>query len=71
MERKTHTATPQPQFCPACSASYRTLPAVSRRNGRPICPACGLREALEDAGAFYSDLGDAILLMHEARSSRF
>lgn len=34
--------------CPVCGQTYTTRPALSRKdNSTEICPACGLREALE------------------------
>ena len=38
-------------ICPKCGRYYNDHPAISRRNNATeICPECGLREALEDAG---------------------
>lgn len=35
--------------CPLCGKTYTEYPALSRRdNETEICPACGMREALED-----------------------
>ena len=37
--------------CPVCGRTYAGYPALSRRdNATEICPDCGVREALEDAG---------------------
>jgi len=38
-------------FCPKCGKHYKGRPALSRRDNKTnICPACGMMEALEDAG---------------------
>lgn len=40
------------RVCPRCCRPYTAPPALSRRDNRTeICPACGLREALEDLKA--------------------
>lgn len=37
--------------CPVCGKMYSEHPALSRKdNTTEICPACGMNEALEDAG---------------------
>lgn len=38
------------RVCPACNAEYVKRPAVSRVDGRLICPECGIREALDSIG---------------------
>ena len=43
-EMKTNT-------CPKCGHTYQGYPALSRVDNRTkICPDCGIREAMEDAG---------------------
>ncbi len=38
-------------ICPKCGRTYQGYPALSRVDNRTeICPDCGIREALEDAG---------------------
>lgn len=38
------------RVCPKCFKEYDAYPALSRRDNKTeICPACGTREALEDA----------------------
>ena len=39
-------------ICPKCGREYSEPPAVSRRTGEDICPACGTDEALEDARCY-------------------
>ena len=46
--------------CPACGGKYYGDPAVSRRDGRELCPLCGLREALEDAGVSAEQASETI-----------
>ncbi len=37
--------------CPLCGKTYRDAPALSRSdNITPICPDCGIRQALNDLG---------------------
>ena len=37
--------------CPICGKEYSEHPALSRADGlTPICPDCGIREALESIG---------------------
>lgn len=39
------------QECPLCGKTYDEHPAISREDGHlPICPECGIREALTAAG---------------------
>ena len=35
--------------CPKCGRIYMCPPAKSREDGKPICPVCGVVEALEAA----------------------
>ena len=59
--------------CPICKRTYTEPPALSRKDNKTaICPSCGMREALEDAGMIvrpepkwesYSDEG--ILFLRE------
>ena len=35
--------------CPKCGRMYNCPPAKSREDGKPICPVCGVVEALEAA----------------------
>ena len=38
-------------ICPKCGRTYQGYPALSRKDNRTeICPDCGIREALDDAG---------------------
>lgn len=37
--------------CPKCGQEYSAHPSISRRDNQTrICPECGLREAMDDAG---------------------
>ena len=41
----------EPRICPNCGAVYSAPSAISRKDDRtPICPECGIREALESIG---------------------
>ncbi len=35
------------RVCPKCEKGYDGYPAMSRVDGRDICPECGVKEALE------------------------
>ena len=35
--------------CPKCGRMYNCPPAKSRDDGKPICPVCGMLEAMEAA----------------------
>lgn len=38
-------------ICPKCGRNYRAPSAISRVDNRtPICPECGIREALDSIG---------------------
>lgn len=45
------------RICPICGRTYEGAPAMSRRDNKTeICPACGLREALEDFDGYLAGL---------------
>lgn len=37
-----------PNACPMCGRVYCEYPAYSRQDNTPICPECGILEALKD-----------------------
>ena len=37
----------QERICPKCRRVYMCPPAKSREDGKPICPVCGVIEAME------------------------
>ena len=37
------------KICPKCGRIYMCPPAKSRDDGKPICPVCGMLEAMEAA----------------------
>ena len=37
----------QERICPKCGRTYMCPPAKSRDDGKPICPVCGVIEAME------------------------
>lgn len=49
------------RVCPDCGSEYRARPATSRRDGQPICPECGIREALASIGVLNRATQDRIL----------
>ena len=55
-------------ICPKCGQSYTGHPALSRRdNVTPICPDCGIREALESIGVAPEEMEQIIESTHRYR----
>ncbi len=56
------------KMCPKCGRHYNDYPAISRvDNVTEICPDCGVREALEDAGIGPWHRKEIIIQMVKAR----
>ena len=52
--------------CPKCGKTYSAPSAVSRADNRtPICPDCGIREALESIGCNAEEQDHILALVHE------
>ena len=52
--------------CPKCGKSYRAPSALSRADNRtPICPDCGVREALDLFGCSVEEQEHILDLIHE------
>lgn len=44
------------RICPICKKPYSLPPAISRKDNKtPICPLCGMREAINAAYKFKKD----------------
>lgn len=57
--------------CPICRLEYSSPPAISRiDNTTPICPSCGVRQALSDAG-IDEDAQDGIVSLIEAKEVEY
>lgn len=54
-------------ICPNCGKPYHGIPATSRSNGAPICPDCGIREALESVGVCESEREEILGIIHNAQ----
>ena len=55
------------KICPKCGQHYTGHPAISRvDNATPICPECGIREALESIGITPEEQ-EEILDLHRSR----
>ena len=55
--------------CPICGQQYAAPPAVSRLDNKtPICPSCGVRQALSAAG-IDTDAQDGIISLIEAKQA--
>ena len=57
--------------CPICGQQYSAPPAVSRiDNKTPICPSCGVRQALSAAG-IGTDVQDGIINLIETKQAEY
>ena len=57
--------------CTICGLEYISLPAVSRiDNKTPICPSCGVRQALSAAG-IDADAQNDIVSLIEANQAKY
>jgi len=53
------------RVCPKCGQPYTGHPALSRAdNSTPICPDCGIREALESIGVPVEEQNKIIITIH-------
>lgn len=51
--------------CPICGKEYSEHPALSRADGlTPICPDCGIREALESIGVKEEEMERILEIIH-------
>lgn len=54
--------------CPKCGSTYIEYPALSRTDDcTPICPDCGIREALESIGISKEEQEKIISIIHRSR----
>ena len=56
------------QTCPLCGNIYFEAPAVSRTDGKSICPECGTRQALESRGVPKEEQDKILEIIHQYRS---
>ncbi|MBQ6482559.1 MAG: hypothetical protein IJI45_15730 [Anaerolineaceae bacterium] len=57
--------------CPICGQEYSSPPAVSRiDNKTPICPSCGVRQALSAAG-IDEDVQNGIVSLIEVKQAEY
>ena len=57
--------------CPICSLEYSSPPTISRiDNITPICPSCGIRQALSVAG-IDADAQNSIVSLIEAKEAEY
>lgn len=52
------------QTCPKCGQVYTERPAYSRVDGSPICPDCGMREALESLNVSLEEQDKILGIIH-------
>lgn len=54
------------RICPKCGRTYTQPPAISRvDNATPICPDCGILEALDTIGLSEKEKKDILEIVHE------
>lgn len=59
------TDKPVSTVCPLCRKPYSGVPALSRTdNQTPICPDCGIRQALESIGVSTEEREKILSVMH-------
>ena len=55
------------RICPVCGREYHEAPALSRvDNTTPICPDCGVREALCSIGVEEAEQEEILGIIHRA-----
>lgn len=58
-------------ICPKCGKPYRAPSAISRADNRtPICPECGIREALDSIGCSQEEQDHILGLIREYEARR-
>ena len=63
---KTPTEAKISALCPLCGAAYHERPALSREDGEtPICPDCGIRQALDSIGVNPKEQEKILKVIHE------
>jgi len=51
--------------CPRCGRTYHGIPALSRADNKtPVCPDCGVREALESIGVSTEEQDKILAIIH-------
>ena len=61
------TDKPVSAICPLCGKPYSGVPALSRTdNQTPICPDCGIRQALESIGVSIEEQEKILSVMHRS-----
>lgn len=59
------------RICPRCGKQYRRPPAISRKdNSTPICPECGINEALESIGIGKDERERIISSIYDAEDNK-
>ena len=56
----------QERTCQKCGRTYTGHPAMSRIDGSPICPDCGIREALDSIGVKQQEQDEILEIIHRA-----
>ena len=57
------------RICPLCGNTYVEAPALSRTdNETPICPDCGVRQALDSIGISAEEQEKILSIIHRTRT---
>ena len=57
------------RICPLCGNTYVEPPALSRTdNETPICPDCGVRQALDSIGISAEEQEKILSIIHRTRT---
>jgi len=53
-------------ICPRCGQEYHGVPALSRADNKtPVCPDCGVLEALESIGVPVDEQEKILAIIHD------
>ena len=55
------------RVCPLCGMEYDEHPALSRADNTPICPDCGVREALSSIGVAQKEQEEILGIIHRVK----
>lgn len=56
--------------CPICGKEFFEKPTISRRDNREICPMCGIKEAMDDAGFTDTEQQKVIEIINKLNNER-
>lgn len=56
------------RLCPKCGKTYCGVPALSRADNSPICPDCGIREALDSIEVSLAEQEKILAAIHRSNA---